>query len=123
MKIRIFGNSLRIRVSKSDLKTFEQEGKLTAVTEFVTHSLHYSLEKKEGIEQLEADFANNCITMSVPTAEANNWIKTETVGLSARREMPDGTSFKLLLEKDFKCIDNTGGEDQSDNFENPNHVC
>jgi len=34
----------------------------------------------------------------------------------------DDQSLYLLIEKDFKCLDETT-EDQSDNFENPNIAC
>jgi hypothetical protein len=34
----------------------------------------------------------------------------------------NGQSLKLLLEKDFVCLDHTD-EDQSDNYPNPNKTC
>ena len=40
------------------------------------------------------------------------------VGLENEMEIAPGKILYLLLEKDFKCLDNTT-EDQSDNYPNP----
>ena len=39
-------------------------------------------------------------------------------GTSAIHTTEDGTEIFILIEKDFKCLDNTE-EDQTDNFANP----
>jgi hypothetical protein len=49
----------------------------------------------------------------MPDLMANEWALTERVGL----EHQDNGLF-LLVEKDFKCLDNVA-EDQSDNYPNP----
>jgi hypothetical protein len=62
---------------------------------------------------LSAIFENNKITMFMPQLMANNWGLSDKVGF----EYQDNELF-LLVEKDFKCLDNIA-EDQHDNYPNP----
>jgi hypothetical protein len=113
MKLRIKGNSIRIRVTKTEVDNFEKNGELNESTFFGTNHFHYCLKRTN---------QNNCITMHIPEEIANEWTSTDMVGFN--HKMPLGTEdhLFLLVEKDFVCLDNTF-EDQSDNFPNPNAVC
>lgn len=122
MKIRIKGNSIRIRLTKTEVDNFGKDGVLEERTEFGDAVLKYALKVKEENNGLSADFSGNCVTMRVPQAMQQEWISTETVGYSNEMELGNGKKLFLLLEKDFVCLDNTF-EDQSDNYPNPNAVC
>jgi hypothetical protein len=122
MKIRIKGNSVRIRLTKSEVDHFGRYGYIEEATEFGNNSLVYALEKTSSKEELAAVMEGNKITMLVPDAMHNEWIDTERVGFENRMDIGDGKELFLLLEKDFVCLDNTF-EDQSDNYPNPNEVC
>ncbi|HKR04666.1 MAG TPA: hypothetical protein VJY62_08505 [Bacteroidia bacterium] len=121
MKIRIKGNSLRIRLTRPEIDFFGAEGYLEEKTNFGKTTLTYALKSKTGIVELSADFTDNKITMFIPEHLAKQWTTTEKVGYENEMEIGDGKKLFLLLEKDFKCLDNTT-EDQSDNFENPLQV-
>ena len=123
MKIRIKGNSIRIRLTRPEVDEFAQDGYLEEMTEFGNSTLLYVLQSMEGIPGLDADFEDGKITMYVPANIPAEWAKNETVGYENNLDMGNGRSLYLLLEKDFKCIDAPPHEDQSDNFENPNKVC
>ena len=56
--------------------------------------------------------------MYMPARMAKEWVTTEKVGFDTWMDVDNGEKLYLLLEKDFKCLDETV-EDQSDNFENP----
>lgn len=120
MKIRIKGNSIRIRLSKSDLDKFSANGYLEETTTFVSSTLTYALKKRNDSfgETLTADMQNNTITMYVPQKIANEWHNIDKVGYDASMAIGKGEMLYILLEKDFKCLDETI-EDQSDNFDNP----
>jgi hypothetical protein len=105
MKIRIKGNSIRT-------------GYLEEATEFGNTQLTYALERKDSQQPLSAVFEGNKITLFMHTADAHNWTNTERVGYEANMNLGNGKQLYLLLEKDFKCLDNTN-EDQSDMYENP----
>ena len=123
MKIRIYGNSVRFRLSRTEVDRFCASGQLQDQTEFGNTTFRYTLEQSTDIDDLDASFIDNKITMFVPAKFASGWDKNQVVGCSRTKTINEGKTLFLLLEKDFKCIDNTGMEDQSDNFENPLHTC
>jgi hypothetical protein len=123
MKIRIKGNSIRLRLTRSEVDTLAATGYVEERTEFFNSALIYALQAKEEIENLKADYSENTITVHVPKAWAANWNKNETVGFNHSLNLPSGSVLTLLIEKDFKCIDSDTNEDQSDNYDNPSISC
>jgi hypothetical protein len=123
MKIRIKGNFIRYRLTQSEVKTLAETGYLEEETNFrAGQKFGYALAAQEGISGLQASFENGKITMFIPVGFAKNWFDEERVGFENEVEVVPGVSLKLLLEKDFVCLD-ASEEDQSDNFPNPNSVC
>lgn len=122
MKIRIKGNSVRYRLSKSEVTAFSEKGYLAEKTLFPTQTFVYALQAKSDIENLAADFSENTITLFFPENEKITWQESTQVGYQNKFILPNGETLFLLVEKDFVCLDNTD-EDQSDNYENPNAVC
>lgn len=120
MKIRIKGNSIRVRLSRSEVAAFANDGYLEDTTDFGSSALVYAMQRAD-IPALTATFVNGKITVHVPGATAQAWTGTDMVGFSNDAETGKGTLF-VLVEKDFQCIDNTL-EDQSDNYINPNKAC
>lgn len=117
MKLRINGNSIRFRLSKTEVDEFGAKGYLECKTMFGGANLTYALSITEHCD-MTADFTNGKITMYLPDTKAKEWVTTQKVGIDANMDLGDGNELYLLLEKDFKCLDNTI-EDQSDNYENP----
>lgn len=123
MKIRIKGNSIRYRLTKTEIANFGKNGYLEERTVFPGGAaFHYRLEKKTEAETLLADFSANTITIFVPDHVAEEWTNTETVGYNHTLPLSDAKELFLLIEKDFVCLDHTF-EDQSDNYPNPNKTC
>ena len=112
MKIRIKSNSLRYRLTRSEVAQFEQEGLVRDKVQIGDDALTYNLQKTSGTE-LCASFKNNIITLLMPESMANEWASTDKVGFSNNAD-----GLYLLVEKDFTCLDNVD-EDQSDNYPNP----
>lgn len=112
MKIRIKGNSLRYRLTKTDVNTIMKDGRLEERTEFGHQTLVYALQTTPDYD-LGATFHENRITLFVPHTMIDRLANTDEVGF----ENEQGKLF-LLVEKDFTCLDNVA-EDQSDNYPNP----
>jgi len=112
MKIRIKGNSLRYRLTRSEVERFAQNGYLEDTTDFGVARLTYSLQKTIG-GHLFACFENNNITLYMPDWMLDEWTSTERVGFENGED-----GLYLLIEKDFMCLD-VVAEDQSDNYPNP----
>lgn len=125
MKIRIKGNFVRYRLTQTEVRTLAEKGRLSETTCFgpaPQQTFVYALEAKEGIENLQATFDGQTITLFIPTADAKSWHEDPRVGYRNEQEVAPGVMLGLLLEKDFACLDPTH-EDQSDNYPNPNAVC
>ncbi|GLU54759.1 DUF7009 family protein [Dyadobacter frigoris] len=122
MKIRIQGNSIRIRLSKSEVDRLSTDGYVEEKTSFGKSAFGYCLQKKTGITELAAAYDDDKITMYVPETLLTEWPQNNIVGFDTNMLIGGNETLYLLLEKDFKCLDNVM-EDQSDNFENPNKTC
>ena len=123
MKIRIKGNSIRYRLTKTEIVNFGNDGFIEEKTEFPDgSSFNYRLERTTGIDNLEASYSGNRICIFVPEGIAGEWTTTDVVGFDHRMKMAEGKELFLLIEKDFVCLDHTF-EDQSDNYPNPNKAC
>ncbi|NAY92681.1 hypothetical protein GTQ34_12210 [Muricauda sp. JGD-17] len=118
MKIRIKDNSVRYRLTQSEVKQFCETGKVAAKTRFPEGDLCYQLIQNNEIDDLSASFNSGSISLMVPTHLAKNWHQNEIVGFQHEMKLEDGATLSLLVEKDFVCLDNTI-EDQSDNYPNP----
>lgn len=123
MKIRIKGNAIRYRLTKTEVAGFGQQGIVEEKTEFPNGSVFlYRIERKSGITDIEASFAGNSICIFIPEKIVQEWTTTDTIGFSHKAAIGKGKELFLLIEKDFVCLDHTF-EDQADNYPNPNKVC
>ena len=112
MKIRLKSDSLRFRLTRSEVDRFAHEGVVTEKVHIGEETLTYVLQRFAG-PQLTATLKNNIITMNVPEQTADKWTGSEQVGFDCK-----GDPLYLLVEKDFTCLENVN-EDQSDNYPNP----
>lgn len=123
MKIRIKGNSIRYRLTKTEIANFGKNGYLEERTEFLNGPVfYYCMERRLGIDTLQASFQKERITIFVPEKVTEEWTTTEVVGFNSSVPLGEGKELFLLIEKDFVCLDHTL-EDQSDNYPNPNKAC
>lgn len=117
MKLRIKGSSVRMRVTKSEMDKFAKEGLVEELVEFGPATLTYRLQRSDA-PTMSATFADNTLTVYMPADKADEWARTEKVGYEHNMDTGDGKKLYLLLEKDFKCLDETH-ENQDDNYDNP----
>jgi len=118
MKIRIKGNTLRYRLTKTEVSNLAANGIVEEQTEFNEQTFTYALKAKSGIENLEASFTNNTITIYFPASKTEEWRDGEQVGHHFDMPLKNGKELFILVEKDFVCLDETH-EDQGDNYPNP----
>ncbi|RYE35813.1 MAG: hypothetical protein EOP42_05595 [Sphingobacteriaceae bacterium] len=123
MKIRIKGNSVRLRLSRSEIELFGKEGYLEEVTEFANGTFSYAIQKLFEGRSLDASFTEQKLTVFVPQAVMQEWVNTDIVGFDHHLPVGEDKTLFLLIEKDYKCIDGDAAEDQSDYFDNPVKTC
>lgn len=112
MKLRIKSNSLRYRLTRTDVDTLAREGYLEEYVNFPGHVLIYAIQLTEG-QVLTVSYIDNKITLSMSHKMIQEFVDTDRVGFENRSE-----ELYLLVEKDFTCLDEVD-EDQSDNYPNP----
>lgn len=122
MKIRMKGSSIRLRLSKTDLKSLEQNLMVEERTDFGDSILIYQLVPSAAHQELDASLSNHCIRIFIPEHFSRIWNSNEIVSIEARKKLNEKEELYLLVEKDFQCLDKTS-EDQSDYFINPNTTC
>ena len=119
MKLRIRGNSLRIRVSQKELEQIAERGSASDSVRFsATTKLGYRVEVIQGSE-LAADFSGSEIAVRLPQSEVSGWMRPEAVSVSGQQRLDGGEVLTILVEKDFTCLAPRDGEDESDLFPNP----
>ncbi|SNY99961.1 DUF7009 family protein [Flagellimonas pacifica] len=118
MKIRIKGNSVRYRLTRSEVETFCNTGHFAETTEFNGRTFTYAVKVSDTKAHMDAEFVDDTITLIVPATTCKGWYENEVVGFEHTLTLNNGNELFLLVEKDFICMDRTT-EDQSDNYPNP----
>ncbi|HYP51189.1 MAG TPA: hypothetical protein VEQ34_09635 [Pyrinomonadaceae bacterium] len=124
MKLRIRGNSLRLRLTKSEAAEI---GAGRAVEETVdfggepSQKLIYALVPAGEVESATAVFDGGRIAVFIPKAQAAEWARSNRVGIEAEKQIgaETGSSLRILIEKDFACLDRRAGEEDADTFAHP----
>jgi hypothetical protein len=122
MKLRILDNSIRLRLNQAEIKSLELNGKVESKVCFglePEEQLHYVVETSNSIQQINASFSKNQITVLLPRESAKEWVSSNKVGLQSEVKIRDNQTLKILVEKDFKCMTERPGEDESKCFPNP----
>src|SRR5437868_3784031 len=122
MKLRIKGNSLRLRLLRSEVERLAAAGIVSEEIRFGTatdQALRYSIASSDGIEEITVQFNDNQILILLPESMAIDWTQTEKISLQASHEIDENNSLSVLIEKDFVCVDRQDDADRADAFPNP----
>jgi hypothetical protein len=118
MKIRIKGDSVRFRLTQTEVRELSVNGKIYDHTNFGNAKFKYGVILDHTIDDLQVRFEQNSIILQMPIAIGKEWYSNDIITYDNTVNTFQGTNLYLLLEKDFTCLDNTI-EDQSDNYPNP----
>ncbi len=119
MKLRIQGNSLRLRLSQSEVAQFSKTGFVEDSVQFGGGaSFAYALESLSSITAPQALYSNGWVRIQLPRAEATQWACSDRVSIAGDQPLESGQRLSLLIEKDFQCLH--GGEERDpDAYPNP----
>ena len=81
--------------------------------------LTYCLESSPACVDPVASLVNNELLVRLPESTVQDWASTEKVGISTEQGLDDGGYLKILIEKDFACLVERDGEDDSDMYPHP----
>ena len=118
MKLRIRGNSVRLRLLRTEVSELEQKGTVKETCIFgPDNSLTFSVSVTES-DQFSASLVDNEISIGIPKGHADEWFRTELVGFE--QDISNGdNSLTVLIEKDFVCLTRTDDPDNQNAYPNP----
>ena len=120
MKLRIRGNSIRLRLTKTEVDAFQEFGSIADVLEIPGGPISYALEKCQE-DKLNVKRLGDSIRVGLPTAMANQWLSDDCVGFKEQQSI-GVRNIDITVEKDFQCTTpvDSGEEIADDLYPNPN---
>jgi hypothetical protein len=113
MKLRFHGNTLRLRLSQSDVARLAERGRVEEQVMFAPgQTLAYALETAE-TDDVGASFEGGKIRVTLPFAAAKRWMEGRETGIES-----SSGPLRVLVEKDFECL-HGDAEANADAFPNP----
>lgn len=122
MKLRIKGNTIRLRLLRAEIDRLARAGVVSDEIRFgvaTDQGLKYSIASSDGVEDVTAQFNDNQILILIPESAALDWTTTDRVGIEARQDVGENTVLSILMEKDFECLTRPDDPDNADSFPNP----
>ena len=124
MKLRLRENTIRLRLLQSEISKLAEFGEVTETITFgLTQTLSYRIEVSAPHLEISAEFKASEITIFLPLEIAKNWLETNLVGLEKEQNINAEKTLKILVEKDFVCIDRPMDADNLDAFPHPKIKC
>jgi hypothetical protein len=128
VKLRTTNNSIRLRLSQSDVKTFSESGMVEEHLQIgasQNESFTYRMISSEKTPVTSAMIEDNCLTVTVPADIAKQWSSTDEVGIKATQPAGGSATLSILIEKDFACLTPRAGDDDRDTFPHPDaaNIC
>jgi hypothetical protein len=120
MKLRIKGNSLRLRVTPSEMTQLMEAGRIEETIHFAANEearLTYALEHSADVTGMAVRYAPREMAVVVSSRDARRWSGSQEVGLYGEAHTSAG-ALELAVEKDFACLDKSEAEN-ADRFPNP----
>lgn len=116
MKLRIRGDSIRLRLTRAEVRELVERGEVAERTRLPAGAgFGYRLRADPRGEGVSASFAAGVLGVAVPRATVEAWAASEEAAIRAELPLPDG-ALVILVEKDFPCLTTRTGEDDGDAF-------
>ncbi len=124
MKLRLKGDSVRLRLGPGEVGRLLEHGSVAERTRLGPAELGYRLEASAAATAVSATFDGGTLTLTVPAAIARRWATSpDEVGIRADQDAGGGRRLAILIEKDFECLHGedaaaaSGGSDEA--YPNP----
>jgi hypothetical protein len=120
MKLRIKGDSLRLRIGPAEVKRLIETGRIAETIHFTSApeaSLTYALETATQVETITVRHTSCEVAVLLPAAQARAWFEGPQVGLYGHAPIAGGM-LEIAVEKDFACLDKNIVENE-DTYPNP----
>ena len=119
MKLRIHGNSLRLRLTQPEVAQFSKTGFVEDSVQFGPGiRFAYTIETSSALSTPQATYQDHWLRIQVPASLASEWYTSDDVAISAEQKVEPDATLAILIEKDYQCLH--GGDKRDPNaFPNP----
>lgn len=121
MKLRIKGDALRLRVSRSELDRFLRGERIEETIHFSSDldaKLTYSLENAADGASTGVRYRPGQVVVMLAKDQVETWSEPSQVGIYTSLQIGPTVSLELVIEKDYACLDRDD-RDNADTFDNP----
>lgn len=121
MKLRIKGNSIRLRITRSEVLKLIAAGRIEETVYFAPsaeYSLTYALVSEAALNSPQIRSRSSEVAIVVPKEQAVTWAETDRVGIYAKIDVGLHGTLDISVEKDFACLDRSDA-DNIDTFPHP----
>jgi len=126
MKLRIKGDSIRIRLDRRDMAGLVQEGRVEDVLRFGPGArFSYAVEAAPAPPGKPlASYAEGRLIVRIDPEDVRAWSASDRVGFDHVQAV-EGGSIRVVVEKDFACLDRAAGHESDDAhaFPTPSAAC
>lgn len=122
MKLRLQSNSIRFRVTPSEVHTLVTRGRIESIVQLSASPeghFTYALESSARCSNVEVNYTDQALSVALPASVVREWASTEQVGIERVHPIGIDRELKISVEKDFKCLRPRPGENEVDRFPNP----
>lgn len=124
MKLRLYRNSIRLRLSLGDVAKLQLVGVISAQIDFGPESaMIYRIRLLADISKMRASFSGNRLSVDIPAGLAGKWADSDQVGLQEKQEVAGKEPLEILVEKDFECLESVAAGSGEVFYPNPGKVC
>jgi hypothetical protein len=114
VKIRIKGNSIRFRLTQTEMGQLAAGLALRDAVEFSPSARLVWLLEPASVAAIESSFDDATVSVRLPQSDVAAWSSSDNEGMY-------GTcgTLQIAVEKDFACQHRTGSPEESDAFPRP----
>ena len=120
MKLRIRGDSIRLRLKQAEVSELAAGNSIVETTRFPGATFCYRLDPIES-DSCATHLSEGTMTIGLPRDDVMAWASGDEVAIQEKQALPDGV-LTILVEKDFACLAPGGhrdDEDDADTFPHP----
>jgi hypothetical protein len=123
MKLRIRDNTLRFRLTQSEVDALGRGTAVEATTRIAPgQAFTYRLESA-GDGQFSAAFSHGLLRVCAPAATVKGWAEGTEEGFAGELPVAGEPPLKVTVEKDFACLKPRDPAEDRDAFPHPHAAC
>jgi hypothetical protein len=97
VKLRLDGNSIRLRLSPSEVSRLANTGEVSTRTVFPGGTVLTTSVQSDEVPGLTATFDGSKVLLSIPAGEVRRWAESEQIGIYG-----DAQGLRIIVEKDLR---------------------